>query len=340
MSKGFAKVFSKKPGFLALVLFLVLLLLCLLSLSLGAVHISFHNILVILSGHAATDDTATTILLYSRIPRILATLLTGSALAASGAIVQSVLQNPLASPAVIGVNSGAGFAVSLLAVLWPGAYALLPLASFLGAFAAVLLVLTISERSGASKLSLVLSGIAIGGIFSALIDAVVTFVPDALNGYADFKIGGFSSIQPSRLLPAGLVILLSFLLALSLCRALDVLSLGFDQAQSLGLPARSMRLLFLALAACLAGAAVSISGMLGFLGLMAPHIVRQYVGDEAALLLPFSAITGAILLLLCDLLSRLLFAPYEIPVGILLSLLGGPFFICLLLRQRQGRIHD
>lgn len=319
---------------------LLLVLLCTaLSMCLGAVMIAPGDILSILTGRQ-TGTTAANILLLARLPRTCGCLLSGMALAVSGALIQTVLTNPLAAPNIMGVNSGAGLAVILCCAVAPTAAAAIPWAAFAGALAAVMLVLFIGEKTGASRITLVLAGVAVSSIFSAGIDAVVTFIPDALNGYSDFRIGGFSNLSMARIVPAFWVILLAMTLVLSLTRELDVLSLGTDTAQSLGLPARKLRLLFLTLAAALAGAAVSFSGLLGFVGLIIPHIIRRLASEESHILLPACALGGAAFVTLCDLLARTLFTPYEIPVGIVLSFIGGPFFLWLLLRQRGGRTHD
>lgn len=306
-----------------------------LSICLGPVVLSPGQLWAGLRG--AEGTTAENIVRYVRVPRTLGCLLAGMALAVSGTLIQGVLSNPLAAPNIIGVNSGAGLAVALCCAIAPGAAGFLPLAAFLGAFGGAALVLLIAERTGASKITLVLAGVAISQIFSAAIDAVVTFVPDALNGYSDFRIGGLSNLSLGRLWPAGAVILAGVLLALALAGDLDVLLLGTDTAQSLGLPVKRRRILFLAIAAALAGAAVSFAGLLGFVGLIVPHMMRRLVGEESRTLLTASALGGALLLTVCDLLARTVFSPYELPVGIVMSLGGGPFFIWLLLRQRRRR---
>ncbi len=309
-----------------------------LSMCLGSALIAPGDILPALLGEPVS--AAARIIRYARLPRTCACLLAGSALAVSGAVIQSVLGNPLAAPNIIGVSSGAGLAAALCGALAPAAAAAVPIAAFGGALLAVLLVLFIAERTGASKLTLVLAGAAVSGMFSAATDAVVTFVPDALNGYSDFRIGGVANLAMSRIIPAFWVILAAMLLVFSLAGELDVLLLGADTAQSLGLRAKPLRLILLALAAALAGAAVSFSGLLGFVGLIVPHIMRRLIGEDSRPLLCGCALGGAVTLTLCDLAARLLFAPYELPVGIVLSLAGGPFFIWLLLRQRGGRVHD
>lgn len=313
----------------------LVLLSALLSMCLGAAAVSPRDILPALLGES--QDTAAQIVRYARLPRTCGCLLAGSALAVSGAVIQSVLGNPLAAPNIIGVSSGAGLGAALCGALAPASTAAVPAAAFAGALAAVLLVLFIAERTGASKLTLVLAGVAVSGMFSAATDAVVTFVPDALTGYSDFRIGGLDNLSMTRIIPAFWVVLAALVLALSLAGELDVLMLGADTAQSLGLRTKPLRLALLALAAALAGAAVSFSGLIGFVGLIVPHIMRRLIGEDSLPLLAGCALGGAACLTVCDLLARLLFAPYELPVGIVLSLVGGPFFIWLLLRQRGGR---
>ena len=309
----------------------------LLNLCLGAEKVPPAEVLRALTG-GGSGTTAFRIVRYVRLPRLCACLLAGGALAASGAIIPGVLSNAPAAPSTIGANAGAGLTVALCCAIAPTAVKLVPLAAMAGAFLGVMTVLLIARRTGASKITLVLAGVAVSSIFSAGIDAVVTFVPEALNGYSDFRIGGFSGVSMARLLPALWPALLSFVLSLSLHNEMDVLLLGREQAQSLGLPAERLRIVLLGLAAVLAGAAVSAGGLAGFGGLLVPHIMRRVAGEESGPLLVSSVLGGAALLGGCDLLGRMLFAPYEIPVGIVMALAGGPFFIWLL--QRRGRLHD
>lgn len=304
------------------------------SLAFGAVSIPPGEVIAALLGRGS--GTTTSIVLYARLPRLCGCLLAGAALACAGVIIQGVLNNPLAAPNVIGVNSGAGLATALCCALAPGAVRLTPIAAFLGALVGVLLVLFIAERAGAARITLVLAGVAMSSMFGAGIDAVVTFVPDALSGYTDFRVGGVKNLSMARLAPAFWVILIALLIALSLSNELDLLLLGRETAQSLGLPAKWLRLALLMVAAALAGAAVSFAGLLGFVGLLVPHIMRRLLGEDSFPLLLSSALGGGLLLTVCDLASRLIFAPFELPLGVVLSLTGGPFFIWLLLKQRRG----
>lgn len=307
-----------------------------LSLSIGSVPLSPAQVLGALTGRL-TGTVPAQIVRYVRLPRTLACLAAGAALATSGAVIQGVLANPLAAPNIIGVNSGAGLAAALCCALLPSVPALVPVLSFLGALAGVLLVLLLAQRTGAARITLVLAGVAVSSMFGAGIDAVLTFVPEALNGYSDFRIGSLANVSLDRVLPAGGLILAALAAVLWFAKEMDLLLLGADTAQSLGLPVKRIRLTLLTLAAALAGAAVSFAGLLGFVGLLVPHMMRRLVGEDSRTLLLASALGGAALLTGCDLLARVLFAPYELPVGIVLSLLGGPFFLWLLLGQRRGR---
>lgn len=330
---------KRNRGCLYGVLVLLVVMAALLSICLGAVSVAPGEVLGVLFGWVS-DTTEARIVLYSRVPRTFGCLLAGMALAVSGVVIQGVLQNPLAAPNIIGVNAGAGLLVVLWSAWMPKAAVTLPLAAFLGAFLGVMLVLFVAERTGASKITLTLAGVAVSSVFSAGIDAVVTFVPDVLNGYSDFRIGGLANLSMARVIPAAWVIVISMVVVLSLAGELDILQLGAEMAKSLGLPVKVLRLVLLALAAALAGAAVSFAGLLGFVGLIVPHIMRRLIGEESFPLLISSALGGGTMLTVCDLLARTLFAPYELSVGIVLSLVGGPFFIWLLLKQRGGRIHD
>ena len=189
---------------------------------------------------------------------------------------------------------------------------------------------------GASRITVVLAGVAISSIFSAGSDLITTLSPDTTLGRSAFMIGGFADVSTARLRTAALYILPALAISLLLAGDLDVLALGDEVAASLGLRVRRTRVLLLAFASVLAGAAVSFAGLLGFVGLIVPHAVRRAVGGEHRQLLPLSMLGGALFTLLCDTAARTLFSPYEVPVGILLSLVGGPFFLFLLLRNRKG----
>ena len=203
---------------------------------------------------------------------------------------------------------------------------------------AVLTVALLAWRGNAARSTVILAGVATGSILTALREALTTLYSDTAMLSGAFRVGGFSSVAGARLIPAAVLILLALTAALTLCKQLDILSLGEETARSLGMPVRAVRTVFLLLAAVLAGAAVSFAGLLGFVGLLVPHMARRLAGSRSQKSLPMSILLGAGLVTVCDLVSRLLFAPHELPVGILLSVLGGPFFLVLLIRK--GEYHD
>lgn len=326
---------NKKRVRISAALFAAVLVAAAMSICLGPVTLPLSQIGPVLL-RQDTESVAARIVLFSRLPRTWGTLLAGAALAVSGAVIQSVLENPLAAPNVIGVNTGAGLAVAVCCAIVPGALWLTPVAAFVGALAGVLLVLLIGERTGASRLTLVLAGIAVSAVFSGAVDLILTFVPEALSAYSDFRIGGFSGITMRKVAPAAAVIGAAFVTALSLSPQMEVLALGAETAHSLGLRVRPVRVALLCAAAALAGAAVSMAGLLGFVGLIVPHAARKAAGGESLPLLVYSALGGAAFVTLCDLLARTVFAPYELPVGVVLSFLGGPFFLWLILWQKGG----
>lgn len=308
-----------------------------LSLCVGSAQISIREAVSALQNGSLTPDSR--ILFYVRLPRALAAVLSGAALAVSGVLLQNVLNNALAAPNIIGVNAGAGFAVLfLLAVFPPTATAFLPFAAFLGALFASLLIYAVAAKSGASRTTITLAGVALSSVFAAGSNAIKTFFPDTIYNSSSFFIGGFSGIAYQNLTPAWIAILLGLLLAVLFSGEMDVLSLGDETAQSLGMRVQGTRFLLLMTASLLAGDAVSFSGLLGFVGLIVPHILRHFIGARHRILVPLSALFGASFVLLCDTLSRTLFSPYEIPVGIVLSLLGGPFFLFLIVRKKGGKL--
>ncbi|WP_300684435.1 FecCD family ABC transporter permease [Acutalibacter sp. 1XD8-36] len=332
---------SKKglPEGAKLALLAVLVLLCgILGVSLGSTIIDLPAAFAgAISGDFSSPQSR--ILLYVRLPRVSAAMLAGSALAVSGMLIQAVLNNPLAAPNVIGVNAGAGFFTFLAIAILPGVRGAAQLGAFFGALFAVLLVCAVSARTG--RLTIILSGVAVSSIFTAGINTVKTFYPDTLYNGSTFLIGGFSGISLKDLSPAWAMILAALIISWLMSGQADLLGLGEASARSLGMNVGLARFGLIILSCILAGCAVSFSGLLSFVGLLAPHMVRRIFGEARTshrVLIPAAALLGAGFVTLCDLLSRILFAPYELPVGILLSALGGPFFLALLLRERRRRL--
>jgi len=309
------------------------------SLCLGAADANpLRAIAAIFSGEYSGTDYLITV--HIRLPRAIAAALAGSALAVSGAVIQAALNNPMAAPNIIGVNSGAGFCAILLMAAFPSLVAAIPIAAFLGALAASLLIWLIAAKSGAGRVTVTLVGVAIGSILTAGINTLKTIFPDSIYDATAFTIGGLSGVGFDKLLIPAIIIFAGLICALLFSGGLDILSLGGETAIGLGMKVKRARFLYLMLASALAGAAVSFAGLIGFVGLLVPHIARRFVGSNHRRLIPACILGGALLLLASDLAARLIFSPYEIPVGIILSLVGGPFFVVLILIRRRGELYD
>lgn len=286
------------------------------------------------------ESVAARVFFYVRLPRAAAAAVAGSALAVAGTLLQSVLRNPLAAPSVLGINSGAGLSALVVMAFFPAASGVVPVAAFAGACLAAFAVYALARLTGASRTTIVLAGVAVNALMSACMDAIVTLVPDAAVSRSAFSIGGFSAVTMKQIGFAVPFWLLGLLIAVAFRREMELMALGDDVAHSLGLRVERFRAVFLVAAAMLAGAAVSFAGLLGFVGLIAPHLVKLLLKEDARLAAPVSAVFGAALCLLCDLIARTAFAPYELPVGIVLSFLGAPFFLWLLIRQKKRGRHD
>lgn len=309
------------------------------SLCLGAVPVSLAEVWAALRG---AEGTASAIVLDLRLPRTLLAALVGAALAAAGTAFQALFRNALADPYVIGASSGAalGATLALTFGLTTGASGLgpLPLAAFAGAVTAVLIALALSEGAGgASVASLLLAGTALGAMFSAAVSFLLLWRDQPWFQVFNWLLGSFSGRTWVHLEVAWPYLLACFAALWLLARPLDALTGGDEAAMALGLQVRRVRLLVIAAATLAAAVAVAASGIIGFVGLMAPHGARLLFGAGHRRLLPVSALLGALLLVWSDLAARLVLAPVEVPVGIVTAALGGPFFL-LLLRRRGGRI--
>ena len=306
---------------------------------LGSTRLTFSEIGQAFT-HGVNSSAGARIFAFVRLPRTAAALVCGAALAVSGAVIQGVLANRLASPSIIGVNAGAGLAVTVCTAL--GIYGgwRLSVFSFLGAFAAVMIVSLSSKKWGASRGTVILIGVAMNSLLGAISDTIVTFVPNVGVMSNDFKIGEFSSVTYQKIIPAAVIILTTLAVLITLSNQLDVLALGEDNAKALGMNTSAMRTMFLLLAALLAGCAVSLAGLLSFVGLMVPHAIRRIAGTKSSDLFGLCALFGASFVCICDTIARTAFAPYEIPVGIIMAFLGAPFFVFILVRGKGGHARD
>jgi len=320
-----------------LVLGAIALIVTIFSIGYGEYPIPPLDVVKTLLGLTTNSDYG--FVIYTlRLPRIITAFLVGMGLAIAGTILQGLTRNPLAAPEVVGVEAGAGLAAVGLIVLFPAVpIVFLPVAAFLGAFIAALLVYSLAWDRGSSPMRLILVGIGVGAIASAFTSLLITFgdiydVSQALVWLAGSVYGRtWEHIQ--ALIPWLLVFVpLSFLGA----RELNTLHLGDDVARGLGSPIEWQRGLLLITCVALAGASVATAGTVGFVGLMAPHLSRQFVGTSHEGLIPTAALTGGLMVVLADFLGRSLFAPIEIPCGIITAAVGAPYFLYLLYRNRNA----
>jgi len=317
-NKKFVKVF--------IISIILLCAACVLSICSGSVRISLSDIL-------SNKASAYNILIYSRIPRTLAAVFCGAALSVAGGILQSVLNNKLASPSIIGVNAGAGLGVTVCCTSGLLSAISISVFAFCGSLLTVLLIMIFSQKTNASKTSIILGGVALNAIFNAISESILALSPETSVMTTDFKIGGFSTISYERIVPPIFIIVVVIIAMLLLHNELDVLALGDETAKSVGLNTKFYRIVFLVLSALLSGAAVSFSGLIGFIGLIVPHFVKKISPTQSGLFLPLCSIIGGAFVCICDTLARIIFKPFELPVGIIMAIIGGPLFVTILFKK-------
>ena len=338
-----AKINIKNKGIMIAVLFVLLFILFILCLSLGSVKISPTDIFRALIPGGKLNDAGdipqkTIIIIRNiRLPRVIGGLLAGVGLSVAGVILQGVMNNALASPNTIGVGSGAGFFVMLSLLLFPGKVWAQPVFAFFGALLATLSIFVLAYFSDTSRITIILAGITVSSFLSAGINLIKTLNTDIIININSFLMGNLSGVTFKSIALPSIGITAGFILALFLSRPLNLLGLGDNVAASLGMRVSLARFLLLVISSILAGCVVSFGGILSFAGLIVPHICRKLFGNDARFLIPCSALLGGSFVMLCDLLSRILFAPYELPTGIIMSFVGGPFFMYLILRKKGGR---
>jgi iron complex transport system permease protein len=285
---------------------------------------------------------ADTLIVGVRLPRVLLAAVVGASLAGAGAIYQALFRNPLADPYILGVSSGAGLG-AMLALVATGAatglrYGAVPLAAFTGALLTMLLVTRLASwRGRMDTASLLLAGVALSYTLAAFTSFVMVFAREQMATVVFWMMGGLGSASWPYLAMVAPMFAGGAVIALSVTRELNLMLLGDERAGHLGLDVARFKLMVLAVASLLTAAAVAVSGLIGFVGLMVPHMVRIVLGPDHRALLPASFLGGATALVLADLVARVIIAPVEIPVGIVTALLGGPFFVWLLVRGERVR---
>lgn len=338
------------PILLLLILLVLLLLALTASLSLGAVNVSLVESLGVIVRHLAgaegAPSTADLVIWQIRLPRVVLSVLVGASLAVSGALVQGLFRNPLADPSLIGVSGGAAVGAAIAIVLGgamglQNATWLLPLLAFVGGGAVTALVYRLGVSPlGTSVATMLLAGVAINAMTGACISYLSTVAEDArLRNLVFWLMGSFNAASWLKVIwvaPFTLLILASIPLV---WRGLNALLLGESEARHLGFSVERLRWRVILVTALAVGAAVAAVGVIGFVGLVVPHIVRLLLGPDHRWLLPCSAVLGAALLCAADLAARMLVQPQELAIGVLTAFLGAPFFLFLIMQRRRGQMY-
>lgn len=328
-----------------------LILTIFLSISIGSYPIPFWNILEVFANSlglskAADPQIYTTVLFAVRIPRVLLAVFIGAGLGITGATMQGLFRNPLVEPALIGVSAGAALAAVVVIVLVPTtvitllpANYYLPVAAFLGGLLVTMAVYKVSKSTSQTDIStLILAGVAFNALAGALIGLVIYHAEDvALRKFTFWTLGDLGGATPSSLIWAALGVLIPSFFLLRFHKSLNALALGENEAWHLGISVERTKYIMILLTALIVGTAVALAGMIGFVGLVVPHILRLAFGPDNRLILPASMLSGAILLCFADLISRTMLSPTELPIGIITALMGSPFFIWLLMHHKKRK---
>lgn len=287
-------------------------------------------------GIFVNDDSGARLIIWNvRLPRVLVGGLTGICLSLAGCILQGVMRNHLASPSTIGVTSGASFIGYITLVVFPAYAPLLPIGTILGAFVTTMLIYVMAYDKGVSPVKMILSGLAISAVFGAFNDMIRLMFPESIANATGFLVGSLNGVAWKNLqliLPYALVgILLCFLIP----SRMNILMLGDEMANSLGLRTEYFRLFLIVVSSLLSGAAIAVSGMISFVGLIIPHTARLLVGSDYKYLFPTSIFLGYSLMTVCDMIGRIILPVGEMSVSVVLSFIGAPFFLYLL-RTKKG----
>ncbi len=318
------------------------------GVSIGAVRVPVVEVLRMalralgFGGVAELDATHVTIIATLRLPRVLAAALVGGSLAVAGVAMQGLFRNPMASPEILGISAGGslGAVVTITTGLASASVLVLPAATAIGALLAAALIYGIaSTRGGTSLLFIVIAGMAVSSLFNGLVSGMLLFSKQyELSAYLFWTMGDFEGRGWQHLALAAPVLLPGIAAMALFSRELNLFTLGEEGARALGMSVETVKRLLLALAALVTGAAISVAGPVGFVGLLVPHLLRLLVGPDHRTLVPASALGGAVFLLCCDLLGRSVAPPFQIRVGIITAVLGSPYLLWLVVRaQRRGR---
>lgn len=328
------KTVFRHVGVVWTVLLVALVVLSLVAISVGSAGYSLEEILRALVSEE--ESTIKVIVLSLRLPRLLLAIMIGASLSASGALLQSVMRNPLADPGTIGVSAGAGTAATTILLLFPSMTNAVPLFAFAGAGLACFLIYSMAWKGGVDPTRIILSGVAVNSVLGAYNSLLQMMHSDSLEGVLAFMNGSLSGRSWTQVETMAIYAVIGLILAFMGIKSANTLQLGDEMAKSLGVKVNASRVFLSAISAFLAAATVSVAGMIGFVGLVVPHISRLLVGSDYKAMLPTSVLLGAVVLLLADTIGRTVVPGMEIPVGIVMAVTGGPFFLYML--RKKGKV--
>ncbi|MFI3210199.1 MAG: iron ABC transporter permease [Peptostreptococcaceae bacterium] len=324
-----------KVSFICSILVGLIFLFSIYSLSVGSTDYGFFDIIDILKGEGSRS--AEIIIINLRLPRMILGLIVGASLSVSGALLQSVMRNPLADPGSIGVSAGAGTAAITILLLFPDLSASVPIFAFIGAGLACILIYSMAWNGGINPVRLILSGVAINSVLGAYNSLLQLMNSDNLQGVLSFMNGSLAGRSWDQVKIALVYGSVGLVLGFCCIKLANLLQLGDEMAKSLGTNVSKSRILLSAVSAFLAAATVSVVGMIGFVGLVVPHVSRMIVGSDYKALLPVSTLLGALTLVIADTIGRTIVPGVEIPVGIIMAVSGGPFFLYML--KKGGKVY-
>lgn len=311
---------------------IILLLITYIAINLGSVKIAFPDIV---RGLFSGEQGAAGIVRDLRLPRILIAIMVGMNLAVAGVLLQAVMGNPLADPGITGISSGCSIVAIIVMLYFQELYYILPLLAFLGGAFACILIYMLAWKKGLSPIRIILAGVAVNATLGGIVSMLSILNSDKIQGILMWVNGSLSARGWKDVNMLFIYTLIGIVMAFPLYKTCNIIVLGDKTATSLGVNINLQRVLISAVAVYLAGISTAIVGVIGFVGLVVPHISRMIIGSNHKYLIPFSSITGANLLLTADTLGRTIAMPYEIPVGVVMAVMGGSFFLYLLRRSEK-----
>lgn len=327
------KDFEKRKGLFIISGIFILFFVALTAMKLGSLEISYKELIKGIFTNSNEGNMG--IIRDLRFPRIISAIIVGGNLAICGVLLQVVVRNPLADPGITGISAGASLVAVLVMVLFPDLSNIKYLLSFCGGLISAFLVYLIAYDKGFSPLRIILSGVAINAMLSAMSSILTMFNQTGVSSVTNWLNGSLTTVTWSDIRILVSYSLVGVIIALTLSKSCNLISLGDKTAKSLGIDVNKQRIIISAVAVFLASISTGIAGIISFVGLIVPHISRFIIGSDHKYLIPFSFIMGSILLLIADTVGRCLVKPYDIPVGLVMSVIGGPFFIFLLRRSMK-----